>query len=165
MPNPAQTEMPNAVSTGVARRLLKSVIGWVAVSFALNLVWEALQLPLYTIGRTGTLRQVVFAVLHCTAGDALIAAASFLAVGVALSTPDWPAARPWAGGAIAITFGMAYTAYSEWHNVYQTGAWAYAPSMPLVFGIGLTPLLQWLVVPACTALIIRTRRNARQVSN
>jgi hypothetical protein len=27
--------------------------------------------------------------------------------------------------------------------------------MPLVFGIGLAPLLQWLVVPVATLLIVR----------
>lgn len=159
------TNAMRTMSRRALRPLLKDLTRWTALSFALNLAWEALQLPLYTIGTTGTLRQVVFAVLHCTAGDTLIAGASFLAAGIALRTPDWPAARPRAGAAIAITSGMAYTAYSEWHNVYQAGAWAYAPSMPLVFGIGLSPLLQWLVVPACTVLIFRTRRNARQISN
>ena len=143
------------MSKGVPRLLLSRVVRWAALSFTLNLAWEVLQLPLYTIARTGTLPQLAFAVLHCTGGDALIAGASFLLAAIALRAPDWPGARPWAGGAIALTGGVAYTAYSEWHNVYQTGAWAYAPSMPLIFGIGILPLLQWIVIPACTVLIIR----------
>ena len=151
--------MPNAMSNRALRPLLQNVMRWAALSFALNLVWEALQLPLYTIGRTGSLAQLVYAVLHCTVGDALIAGASFLAAGIALRTPDWPAARPWAGGLIALTFGMAYTAYSEWHNVYQTGAWTYSSSMPLIFGIGLAPLLQWLALPVATLLLFRWGRT------
>ena len=37
-----------------------------------NLVWEALQVPLYTIWWTGTRREIFVAVTHCTGGDALI---------------------------------------------------------------------------------------------
>jgi hypothetical protein len=29
------------------------------------------------------------------------------------------------------------------------------PAMPLLFGIGLSPLLQWLCVPAATLLLVR----------
>ena len=136
------------------------MIPWVFFSSALSLVWEVLQLPLYTIGTTGTLPQLAFGVLHCTTGDALIAGASYLAARFALRSPDWPVARPWSGGGIALTCGFAYTVYSEWHNVYQIGAWAYAPSMQLIFGIGISPLLQWIFIPATTLLILRARRVA-----
>ena len=64
-------------------------------------------------------------------------------------------------GAIATAFGLIYTAYSEWVNVYQIGSWGYAPDMPLVFGIGVSPLLQWLVVPLVTLSILRMPRTAR----
>ena len=40
-----------------------------------NLVWEFLQLPLYTIWQTGDWGDVAFAALHCTGGDVLIALA------------------------------------------------------------------------------------------
>ena len=54
--------------------------------------------------------------------------------------------------------GIAYTAGSEWYNVYEIGAWAYSPHMPLIVGIGLAPLLQWLVVPVATLLMVRASR-------
>ena len=63
------------MSNDALRPLLKNIMNWAALSFALKLVCEVLQLPLYTIGRTGSLPQLVFALLHCTAGDALIAVA------------------------------------------------------------------------------------------
>ena len=37
-----------------------------------NLVWEALQVPLYTIWWTGTRREIFVAVTHCIGADALI---------------------------------------------------------------------------------------------
>lgn len=42
---------------------------------------------------------------------------------------------------------MAFTAWSEWYNVYRAGAWSYAPKMPTLYGVGLSPLLQWLIIP------------------
>ena len=43
-----------------------------------NFAWEIAQLPLYTIWRDKGLAANAFAVLHCTAGDLLIAAVSLL---------------------------------------------------------------------------------------
>ena len=51
--------------------------------------------------------------------------------------------------------GLGFTVFSEWYNVYILGAWAYQPAMPLVAGIGLTPLLQWVVVPTLMLFIAR----------
>ena len=60
--------------------------GWLAairrylIAAALcNLFWEFAQLPLYTVWRTGTVGEIVFAALHCTAADVGIAAASLVA--------------------------------------------------------------------------------------
>ena len=141
----------------MVKPILEGVLVWAALSFALNLAWEVVQLPLYTIAATGTPTQLAYAVLHCTSGDALIAAAAFVLAGVALLAAAWPSSRPFTGGAIAMAFGLAYTAYSEWYNVYVAGTWAYSAAMPQVFGIGLAPLLQWIVVPALSLAIIRSR--------
>ena len=46
---------------------------YLGASIAFHFCWEALQLPLYTIWRTGSGREIAFAVVHCTAGDLMIA--------------------------------------------------------------------------------------------
>lgn len=56
-------------------RALRRYLG---VSLTAHLLWEVVQLPLYTIWTTGTGKQRAFAVLHCTAGDAMIAGLSLL---------------------------------------------------------------------------------------
>ncbi len=147
--------MRNTVESCTARPLLGRALLWAGLSLALNLVWEVAQLPLYTIARDPSVARIAYAVLHCTLGDAIIAAAGFILAGLVFQDADWPSSRPWSGGAVATIFGLAYTAYSEWYNVYQAGGWAYSASMPLIFGIGLGPLLQWLVVPVATLLIVR----------
>ncbi len=53
---------------------------------------------------------------------------------------------------LAIALGVAYTGFSEWLNVYLRRSWAYSDWMPLIplggHRIGLSPILQWLLVPA-----------------
>ena len=129
---------------------------WAALAFVLNLAWEIAQVRLYSIWAEADRLSVVWALLHCTLGDVLIALAVYALAGMALRRSDWPASHPWIGGAIAVIGAMAFTAWSEWYNVYRAGSWAYTASMPLVFGIGLSPLLQWLILPSALVLAYRT---------
>ncbi len=41
-------------------------------------------------------------------------------------------------------------------NVYRAGSWGYTASMPMIFGIGLSPLLQWLILPPVMVGAYRT---------
>jgi len=135
----------------------RGTLTWAALSLGLNLLWEIAQLPLYVIPQRAGDASTVFAILHCTAGDVLIAVGSYLLASLVLRRPDWPSSRPVLGGAFATCAGLAYTVFSEWYNVYQAGTWAYSPRMPLLLGIGLSPLLQWIVIPIALLLILHAR--------
>ena len=155
-------------SEGVAQSVSTFGVAYLAVSAAGHLVWEFLQLPLYTIWQQGTAAEMVYAVLHCTIGDVLIAAGS-LAVAWAIGSVFRNSESRFSIIAIlAIAIGVGYTAFSEWHNVYVRGSWAYSAIMPtLSFGklsIGLSPLVQWIVVPASAMASVHSRMrqsNAR----
>ena len=153
------------VTIDALKSLLKPALGWVVLSLLLNLVWESAQLPLYTIWQTESAARIAYFTLHCTAGDGLISLTAFLLASLALGTPNWPYSKHWRGDAIATFFGVAYTVYSEWNNVYQVSAWTYSPAMPLVFGIGLSPLIQWLVIPSFSLFIMRARGKKLQRSS
>ena len=149
-------------STGIrgssVRRALGIYLGATAVA---NLLWEALQLPLYTIWTTGTAREIAFAVLHCTAGDVLIASgALFLAIIVGRRWL-WPVENWTRVATLTIVFGVAFTAFSEWLNIYVRYAWTYAPIMPVVrigqIDLGLAPLAQWIVVPSFALAFVKWR--------
>lgn len=128
---------------------------WSALAFALNLTWEIAHVRLYTLWASADSVSVAWALFHCTLGDVVIALAMFALLVVMLGDKDWPISRPWAGGAIVVAGALAYTAWSEWYNVYRVGSWGYTASMPLVFGIGLSPLLQWLVLPPVMVAVYR----------
>lgn len=128
---------------------------WSALAFVLNLVWEIAQVRLYTIWAAADGMSVAWALLHCTLGDVMIALAMFALAGVVLWRADWPASRPWTGGAIVVIGATAFTAWSEWYNVYRVGNWGYTASMPTIFGIGLSPLMQWLILPPVMVVAYR----------
>ena len=123
-----------------------------------NMVWEAFQLPLYRLWRTASPAYLVFGALHCWLGDLLISIAS-LGLGIITTGRSWPS-RGYAGVAtVAVVLGVAYALFSEWLNVEVRGSWAYASAMPRVppFGTGLSPLLQWIVVPLAAFMWARPR--------
>ena len=126
----------------------------------LDLLWEAAHLPLYEIGQTGTTGQKAFAVAHCTMGDVLIALASLAAGLVIVGERGWPGRGFRRVAALAIAIGLAYTVYSEYRNVEVLHSWAYSALMPRLplLGTGLSPILQWMVVP--TAAFAWARRRS-----
>lgn len=138
---------------------LRSLRVYLAVIAVGNLVWETLQLPLYTIWRTGTLREQAFAVIHCTLGDLLIALSSLALALIIVGRSAWPSSRFWQVAGLTIIFGIGYTAFSEWLNVVVRASWAYSEWMPVIplfgFRLGLSPLLQWIVVPAAAFGLLR----------
>jgi len=99
--------------------------------------------------------------VHCTGGDMLIAAATLVAALLAFGQ-GWPAEQAASRNvAIAtIVLGVAYAVFSEWLNVNVRGAWAYSSWMPQLppFGTGLSPLVQWFVVPLIAFRSILPRR-------
>jgi hypothetical protein len=124
-----------------------------------NLVWETLQLPLYTIWKTETAGEQIFAIVHCLLGDLLIAISALTLALFIAGDESWPTARFWHIAVLALVFGVAYTIVSEWRNVTVRSAWAYSDWMPVVsvfdLKIGLSPLLQWVIVPAAAFTITR----------
>jgi hypothetical protein len=137
---------------------------YIALAAIGHFLWEAGQLPLYTLWRTGTPREIVTALLHCTGGDILITVATLAAAGVLARQFRWRAFG-WRMVFTAVILGAAYTVFSEWLNVEIRRSWSYTAAMPVLplLGTGLAPLLQWLVVPGLAFAIIsyRDRRPRR----
>ena len=145
--------------TGVSETADTSVIAraglWSALAFTLNLVWEIAHVRLYTLWDAADRMTIAWSVLHCSLGDVVIALTLFALAGFALRQKDWPVFKPIAGGTIVVIGALAFTVWSEWFNVYKIGSWAYTANMPMIFGIGLSPLLQWLLLPPLMTIAYR----------
>lgn len=130
-------------------------LAWTLLLFVLNLAWELVQLPLYSLGPYEQWPASGYAVLHCTVGDAGIAFASYVVAAALTRNGDWPLHRPVAGAVVAIAVAIAYTIWAEWRNVYVLHSWAYGPGMPTIAGIGVAPLSQWVVLPVVALWLMR----------
>lgn len=153
----ARTRLPKEVRGGPGG-LLSNLVFWIALAAPLHFAWEWAHAPLYTLWRGASGSVVAYSIAHCTAGDALIAGVSYLAGAACGRAVDWPNIAPIRGTTAAALSGVGYTAFSEWLNVHRLGSWAYTDAMPLVAGIGVTPLLQWLLVPSAMVFIWRCFR-------
>jgi len=150
--NSAQTVQQVGSAVGTDKTIgswRKPLWRYVAFVGAANLVWEFAHMPLYTLWETGTPSEVVFSAVHCTGGDILIAL--FAIITAIIIAGNWrrPHERRLLVIAVAVFVGLAYTVFSEWLNIDVRGAWAYRDIMPVIpiIGMGLSPFLQWVIVP------------------
>jgi len=123
-----------------------------------NLVWEAFQLPLYTIWWSEPWSSIIFALVHCTVGDLMIDSVA-LALAVSIAGQGWPANGRARRRVVIVTtlVGVSYTIFSEWLNVEVRQTWAHTELMPRLppLDTGLTPILQWLTLPGLALTIAR----------
>ena len=121
-----------------------------AVIIPANLFWEFAHMPLYTIWNEGSWNEIVFAAVHCTGGDILIAM-SALMLALMLAGRGWPFVHQARQKVtlLAVIFGLGYTLFSEWLNIVIRAAWAYSDLMPIipVLDAGLSPVIQWIAIP------------------
>lgn len=133
----------------------RPLLVWLVLALPLHLAWEIAHLPLYTLWDDPDRARIAVYLLHCVLGDGLIAVSVYLLTAIVFRDLVWPLRRPWMAGAFMLAAGLGFAVFSEWYNVYRVGSWAYTAAMPLIAGIGLTPLLQWVVVPTLMLFIAR----------
>lgn len=155
-----------AIHGASAPEWLRVLRRYMLFSAVLHLIWEIGHIPLYTIWLQGTWGDIAFAIVHCTGGDILIAMSTMLLSLFLVGNAAWPFERVRRALIMAVAFGVAYTVFSEWLNIVVRAAWAYRNIMPVVpiVDTGLTPLLQWVIVPTVAYLAaLRLPRGARGV--
>lgn len=125
------------------------------VAFGVNFVWEVAQAGLF-VGFEGLpWWRHVARCAPAAVGDLALAAVAYAAVALAVRRWDWPHSRRWVRPALLwAAVGLAFTFAVEHWSLAQ-GRWRYAPEMPQVLGIGLSPLLQWLFLPWVTLVVLR----------
>jgi len=154
--------MRSACAPSVCNAANRPLLPWTALAVGLatagHFLWEAAQLPLYTLWRTGKPGAIAFALIHCSGGDILITTATFVAAAALARLFSWRAfGRRMVFTAVGL--GVAYTIFSEWLNVEIRRSWSYTAAMPVLpwLGTGLTPLLQWVIVPGLALGVVAHR--------
>lgn len=151
------------------RAQLSAIVFYLALSGTGHFAWEIAHVPLYTIWSTGTLNELFFSVVHCTIGDVMIAFSALVIANILSCSSRWPATNSWRIAGATILLGVLYTGFSEWLNVEIRKSWEYSNLMPVLdffgFGLGLSPLAQWIVVPGLVFWLIRQRLSSMKISH
>jgi hypothetical protein len=119
-----------------------SVIGW---GFPVNAAWEFAHSPLYADWDQAW-TYLLWTRLHCTIGDVMILLGAFWLTSLVFGTRRWMGTR-YGAAFVFVVLGVGYTSWSEWFNTSIRSSWGYAATMPVIAGIGLTPVLQWMLLP------------------
>lgn len=137
------------------------LVAWGAL---LNGAWEFLQSPLFADHVRGW-RYLLWTRLHCTGGDLLILLGAFWITSAVFRGRRWWARPRWGAVLLFLLLGLGYTAWSELHNTQVRGAWEYTSAMPLLFGVGAAPLLQWALLPAIVLILVRGKKGGSDATS
>ncbi len=131
----------------------------VVFSFLLHFVWEFVQAPTYAGMAEMKHWDGVKLCMSATFGDAGFALAAFWVASLTARSRDWISASAGLPTAIFLAIGIGLTIGFEYYYTNVSLRWTYSELMPLVppLGTGLSPLLQWGVLPP--AVIWLTRRH------
>jgi hypothetical protein len=128
-------------------------------ALGVNFVWEMLQAPLF-VGMLAMPRWDATALcLQAAAGDAAMIVIAFAVVSIGTRERIWMM-RPQYGrlGAFAVLAALQGLGL-EWVSV-RLERWTYGPLMPIepVSGLGLAPILQWLILPLMLLWAVRRKQ-------
>jgi len=123
--------------------------------FAANFGWEMMQARWFANMRDLPAWHATLLCLRATVGDLLITLIAFAVAAAVARSAVWPAGpRSGMAATIFVAVGIAITAGYE-RFALSTGQWRYDMRMPTLFGVGLSPLLQWFMLPAAEVFLFR----------
>ena len=135
------------------------IIGLFLIILGLNFVWEIFQMPLYknhSIGFFDT------ALIHLWAslGELLIFVIIYLLGLMAFRNRTWFSQKKYSPFILFVICGFFIAIIIEKYAL-ATGRWYYDKSMPIIpfIRVGLTPILQMIILPA---IIIKIARKSSQ---
>ena len=131
---------------------------WLAFAlfvFALNFGWEMTQGKLFASMQGLPFWHATLRCFRATLGDLVITVVAFAVAGAVVREVAWPVGRRVViATAVFISVGLAVTIAYE-VVALSKGEWTYDPRMPTFLGLGVLPLLQWLVLPFAEVVLFR----------
>ena len=135
--------------------MVRSAGAVAAFGLLTNWPWEFLQVPLYAGMAEADHWEATLVCTQAAFGDAFILLVAFFVVSAVWRGSQWTVEdrlRPkMLFVAVAFLVSMGFEAAS----VYVLDRWSYAPAMPLLAGLGLSPIVQWILLPPLTLWLAR----------
>ena len=135
--------------SGTRQRNIPPELDLIILSFFLHFAWEFAQVPLFEDLPTRLHIQGIIICSQATVGDVMIALAAFWAAALVSRSRRWVAKPRAAPLIVYLGTGLLLTVSVEYLSTEVLDLWAYGPDMPRLpyLGTGLSPLLQWSVIP------------------
>ena len=145
-------------------RRLPPEIDLLVLSFLGHFAWEILQAPLFAnLDETEHFIGIAIC-LKATFGDLGIALAAFWSAALIGGDRKWFMSRHTPALTAFFATGLLATIGLEYLHTEVTGRWVYDGFMPLlpVLGTGLSPILQWILVPMLVLWYLRRLTSRMQ---
>jgi hypothetical protein len=133
--------------------------------FILNFLWEMAQARFYSSMKGLPFWSATWLCTRAAAADVALLALFFAIAALVARDPEWPL-HPTLGAITTFFVAclLATAGIERWAIV--TARWSYSDDMPVIFGVGALPLLQWVLIPVLSVLVFRlhfARRGEVQV--
>lgn len=128
----------------------------VFVAMPLHLAWEVTQIMAYDFPQQGLMTNLIGCLVP-SLGDGLMTLMIYWGGWLVFRDPGWILRLRVKEYIFMALLGFALAVAIEWNALYRTGAWNYNPRMSRIpiAGIGVLPVIQMLVLPPVTALLVR----------
>jgi hypothetical protein len=124
-------------------------------AFLLNFVWEMLQMPLFALPPADTpYWPVIKMCAAATVADGFIMLIAYWTASAFARSRYWFVAAERGHVLIFLITGLAITSAIELIAT-EMGVWKYSSLMPVLFGVGISPFMQWVIPPLITLWFTR----------
>ena len=133
----------------------------VVFSLLLHFIWEFIQAPTYAEMAEMEHWQGIKLCTSATIGDVGFALSAFWLASFTAQSRSWFIKPKVLHLLIYLGTGIALTIGFEYYYTNISLRWSYSDLMPLVppFGTGLSPLLQWIIIPVLVLWFTRRQIN------
>lgn len=122
--------------------------------FMLNFAWEMAQAKFYSSMAGLSFWSATWLCTRAAAADVALLALFFVITALVARDAAWPLHLTLRATATFFVACLLSTVVIERWAVATT-RWSYGDDMPLIFGVGALPLLQWILIPAVSVLFYR----------
>lgn len=134
-------------------------------AFLLNYPWELMQVPLYQGMPEAAHWDAIKVCTRATLGDGIIMLLAYSGAALLVRDRWWIVKPRWAPVVVLIGIGVAITVLLERLAIISDNpnwGWRYAEAMPIipVLEIGLTPFLQWVILPLLLVWFVKRQLAA-----
>lgn len=122
--------------------------------FILNFVWEMAQAGFFSSMEGLPFASATWLCTRAAAADLALLALFFVIAALVARDAAWPLHPTLrATTTFFVACFLATVGIERW--ALATRRWSYSEDMPMIFGVGALPLLQWVLIPALAVLLFR----------